>query len=94
MMTVDIAGIGELIMFAVVSILTIVFSILVVTAKDIVRAALSLIVALVSVAGIYVLLNAQFIGMVQILIYVGAIGVLILFAVMLTTQELKGGSDD
>lgn len=94
MMTVDIAGIGELIMFAVVSILTIVFSILVVTAKDIVRAALSLIVALVSVAGIYVLLNAQFIGMVQILIYVGAIGVLILFAVMLTTHELKGGSDD
>jgi NADH-quinone oxidoreductase subunit J len=94
MMTVDIAGIGELIMFAIVSILTIVFSICVVTAKDIVRAALSLIVVLVSIAGIYVLLNAQFIGMVQILIYVGAIGVLILFAVMLTTQELKGGSDD
>lgn len=94
MMTVDIAGIGELIMFALVSILTIVFSILVVTAKDIVRAALSLVVVLVSVAGIYVLLNAQFIGMVQILIYVGGIGVLILFAVMLTTQELKGGSDD
>jgi len=45
-------------------------------------------------AGIYVLLNAQFIGMVQILIYVGGIGVLILFAVMLTTQELKGGSND
>lgn len=94
MMTVDIAGIGELIMFAIVSILTIVFSICVVAAKDIVRAALSLVVVLVSVAGIYVLLNAQFIGMVQILIYVGAIGVLILFAVMLTTQELKGGSDD
>jgi len=94
MMTVDIAGIGELIMFALVSMLTIVFSILVVTEKDIVRAALSLIVVLVSVAGIYVLLNAQFLGMVQILIYVGGIGVLILFAVMLTTQELKGGSDD
>ena len=94
MMTVDIAGIGELIMFALVSMLTIVFSILVVTEKDIVRAALSLIVVLVSIAGIYVLLNAQFIGMVQILIYVGGIGVLILFAVMLTTQELKGGSDD
>lgn len=94
MMAIDIAGIGELIMFAVVSILAIVFSICVVAAKDIVRAALSLIVVLVSIAGIYVLLNAQFIGMVQILIYVGGIGVLILFAVMLTTQELKGGSDD
>lgn len=94
MMAIDIAGIGELMMFAVVSILTIVFSICVVAAKDIVRAALSLVVVLVSIAGVYVLLNAQFIGMVQILIYVGGIGVLILFAVMLTTQELKGGSND
>ena len=87
------AGIGELIIFALVSILTIGFSILVVTARDVVRAALSLVATLVSVAGVYVLLNAQFIGIVQILVYVGGIGVLILFAVMLTTQELKGDSD-
>ena len=87
------AGIIELITFALVSMLTIGFSILVVTARDVVRAALSLVATLVSVAGVYVLLNAQFIGIVQILVYVGAIGVLILFAVMLTTQELKGDSD-
>ena len=87
------AGIVELITFALVSMLTIGFSILVVTAKDVVRAALSLVATLVSVAGVYVLLNAQFIGIVQVLVYVGGIGVLILFAVMLTTQELKGDSD-
>ena len=87
------AGIIELITFALVSMLTIGFSILVVTAKDVVRAALSLVATLVSVAGVYVLLNAQFIGIVQVLVYVGGIGVLILFAVMLTTQELKGDSD-
>lgn len=87
------AGIGELIIFGLVSIITIVFSILVVTAKDVVRAALSLIAALIGVAGTYILLNAQFLGLVQVLVYVGAIGVLILFAVMLTTQELKGDSD-
>ena len=87
------AGIVELITFALVSMLTIGFSILVVTARDVVRAALSLVATLVSVAGVYVLLNAQFIGIVQVLVYVGGIGVLILFAVMLTTQELKGDSD-
>ena len=87
------AGIVELIVFGLVSIITILFSILVVTARDVVRAALSLVATLVSVAGVYVLLNAQFIGIVQILVYVGGIGVLILFAVMLTTQELKGDSD-
>ena len=87
------AGIIELITFALVSMLTIGFSILVVTARDVVRAALSLVATLVSVAGVYVLLNAQFIGIVQVLVYVGGIGVLILFAVMLTTQELKGDSD-
>ena len=86
-------GIGELIVFGLVSIITIVFSIFVVTAKDVVRAALSLVTSLVGVAGIYILLNAQFLGLVQVLIYVGAIGILILFAVMLTTQELKGDSD-
>ena len=86
-------GIVEFIVFALVSMLTIGFSILVVTARDVVRAALSLVAALVSVAGVYVLLNAQFIGIVQVLVYVGGIGVLILFAVMLTTQELKGDSD-
>lgn len=83
----------EFIVFALVSAITVLFSIFVVTARDVVRAALSLVATLVSVAGVYVLLNAQFIGIVQILVYVGAIGVLILFAVMLTTQELKGDSD-
>ncbi|MDF1532926.1 MAG: NADH-quinone oxidoreductase subunit J [Methanosarcinaceae archaeon] len=86
-------GIGELIIFGLVSIITIAFSIFVITSKDVVRAALSLIVTLIGVAGIYILLNAQFLGLVQVLVYVGAIGVLILFAVMLTTQELKGDSD-
>ncbi len=44
------------------------------------------------VAGLYILLNAQFLGIIQVLVYIGAIGVLILFAVMLTKRELGGGS--
>ena len=55
-----------------------------VSARNILRAALGLIIALVGVAGIYFVLEAEFVAVVQILVYVGAISILILFAVMLT----------
>jgi len=57
---------------------------LVVTSRNIVHAALYLVVALSSVAGTYLLLAAPFIAFVQVIIYVGAIVVLILFGIMLT----------
>jgi NADH-quinone oxidoreductase subunit J len=65
-------------------------SLVTVLAKDIVRAALGLVFAMFTVAGIFITLNAQFLGVVQILVYVGAVGVLILFAVMLTKNKLGG----
>jgi len=55
-----------------------------VSARNLIRAALGLIIALVGIAGIYFVLEAEFVAVVQILIYVGAISILILFAVMLT----------
>lgn len=55
-----------------------------VSAQNILRAALGLIVSFMGVAGVYFVLEAEFIGVVQILVYVGAIAILILFAVMLT----------
>ena len=57
---------------------------LVVTTRNIVRAALFLVLVFGAAAGIYVLLNAEFIAIVQILIYAGAVTVLILFSIMLT----------
>jgi NADH-quinone oxidoreductase subunit J len=57
---------------------------LVVTSRNVVHAALWLVVALASVAGIYLLLAAPFVAFVQVIIYVGAIVVLILFGIMLT----------
>ncbi len=84
-------GLVEAIIFAILSVLLIGLSIATITARDIVRAAMALVLSLLTVAGIYVTLNAQFLGIVQILIYVGAIGVMILFAVMLTK---KGGGSD
>lgn len=88
-----IANALEILVFAVMALLSISFAVFVVTAKDIVRSALALIVVMFVVAGMYILLNAQFLGVIQILVYVGAIGVLILFAVMLTKKEFGSDKD-
>ncbi len=56
----------------------------VVFARNTVYAALFLILALLAVAGIYILLASEFLALVQVLIYAGAITVLLLFALMLT----------
>ena len=88
-----IADVLEIMVFAVMALLSISFALLVVTAKDIVRSALSLIVVMFVVAGLYILLNAQFLGVIQVLVYVGAIGVLILFAVMLTKTDFGSDKD-
>jgi NADH-quinone oxidoreductase subunit J len=63
-------------------------AIAVVTARNVVHAALYLVVALLSVAGVYLLLGAEFVGWVQILIYVGAIVILFLFGLMLTKAPI------
>jgi len=58
--------------------------------RDVFRAALSLILLFMTVAGIYLLLHADFLAIVQILIYVGAISVLIIVAIMLTRDARQG----
>jgi NADH-quinone oxidoreductase subunit J len=59
-----------------------------VTSRNVVHAALSLVMTLASVAATYLLLGAEFIGWVQVIIYVGAIVVLVLFALMLTRAPI------
>ena len=63
-------------------------SIGVVTARNVVHAALYLVVTLLSVGGVYLLLGAEFVAWVQILIYVGAIVILFLFGLMLTKAPI------
>ena len=58
--------------------------------RDVFRAALCLIVLFMTVAGVYLLLHADFLAIVQILIYVGAISVLIIVAIMLTRDARHG----
>ncbi len=88
-----IGAVVEMAAFGLLSVITVFFAIFVVIAKDVVRAGLSLIMCMFGVAALYILLNAQFLGVVQVLVYIGAIGVLILFAVMLTKRELGGASN-
>ncbi len=66
-------------------------SIAVVQTRDLFRAALFLAAAFLSIAGLFVMLRAEFLAVVQILIYVGAISVLIIFAV-LTTRDVEHGN--
>ena len=77
----------QIIPFAIISLIMIGSSIMVIKSREVVHSAFHCIIVMMSAAGFYVLLNAQFIAVVQILVYVGAIGVMILFAVMLTTRE-------
>ena len=58
--------------------------------RDVFRAALCLILLFMTVAGVYLLLHADFLAVVQILIYVGAVSILIIVAIMLTRDARKG----
>lgn len=60
----------------------------VVTTKNVVYAALYLMVVLASVAGLFILLGAEFLGITQVLIYIGAVIVLFLFGIMLTGARI------
>ena len=66
----------------------------VVRSNNVVHAALYLVVSLLSVAGVYLLLGAEFVAWVQILIYVGAIVILFLFGLMLTKAPIGRDSLD
>ena len=62
---------------------------MVVTRNNLIHAALYLVVALFGVAVLYVLLDAGFLAMIQVLVYIGAIAILMIFAVMLTRGDFE-----
>lgn len=79
------------IVFWALAVSSIVAALAVVMLRDVFRAALFLVVALLGAAGLFVLMRAEFLAVVQVLIYVGAISVLIIFAVV-TTRDVEQGS--
>lgn len=66
--------------------------IMAVSARSLVRALVGLVAALFGTAGLYLLMNAPFMALMQLLIYVGAVTVLIFFAIMLTRGEDGDGT--
>ena len=76
--------------FWVIAVSTIIAAFAVVQLRDLFRASLFLVVSLVGVAALFVLLRAEFLAVVQVLIYVGAISVLIIFAVLMTRDVTEG----
>jgi len=79
------------VVFFVLAALIIGSALLVVTAKNVIHAALWMISSFFGVAALYMLMQAEFLAIVQVLVYIGAISVLILFAIMLTRHVTGEG---
>ncbi|GAB4569293.1 MAG: NADH-quinone oxidoreductase subunit J [Anaerolineae bacterium] len=79
----------ELLVFFVFAAITVLGGAGVVLARNLFRAALLLLLSLFGVAGLFVLLSAPFLAAVQVLIYMGGIAILIIFAVMLTRGMVR-----
>src|SRR5258706_16158664 len=70
--------------FAIIAVLTIAAAVAAMTLRNLVHCALAVAVAFAGLAAAYLQLDAQFVGFAQILVYVGAVAILIVFAVLLT----------
>lgn len=78
---------GTQIFFLIVGAVTLIAGLMVVTVRNLVHAALWLVATLFGVAIVYTLLNAGFLAVVQVVVYIGAIAILFIFAVMLTRRQ-------
>ena len=86
----------DLVAFFILSAIMILAAIYVVTDKEVVHSAFYLALVFLCVGFVYFFLEAEFIGVVQMLVYVGAITILFAFSIMLTRRYIikKGGDDD
>lgn len=87
---------GELIAFIGLALVAIVGGVLLITLTKVVHMVIALVFTFLGIAGIYMLLSAEFVAIVQILIYSGAITIVMLFGIMLTKHQendapAKGG---
>lgn len=73
--------------FWLLAVLTLLSGLMVAVVRNLVHAVLFLILSFIGVAGLYITLSADFVAVVQILIYAGAIAVLMIFAILLTPQS-------
>ncbi len=83
-------GLGGAIGFWVMAAVAVSGALAVVLLSNVFRAALALVLTFLGIAGLYVTLNADFLAAVQVLIYAGAIAVLLIFGIMLTRDTQRG----
>jgi len=88
LLALDIRFAIELLAFLAIAAITVLLSALVVYSNNIIHSALYLLGCFAGVAALYITLNAPFVGVAQVLVYIGAVGVLMLFAVMLTRKTI------
>jgi len=77
------------VVFAIIAIFTLTFALAAATNPRLMHAALSFAVMFVGVAAFFFLLGAEFVGLVQIFVYVGAVAVLIVFTILLTRRDAE-----
>ena len=86
--TIPFLGIGwDDLLFMTLASVMLIAGLLVVTMRDIIRCALAMIVCFAALAGLYVIASAPFVAAAEVLVYIGAISVLVLFAIMLTQTK-------
>ena len=73
--------------FVVIAVFTLATALAAATNPKLMHAALSFALAFVGVAAFYVLLGAEFVGLVQVFVYIGAVAVLVVFTILLTRRE-------
>jgi NADH-quinone oxidoreductase subunit J len=74
-------------LFTILAMLTVAGAVAAMSLRNLVHSVLALTVAFSGLAGVYLLLGAQFLGLAQVLVYVGAVAILIVFAVLLTRNS-------
>ena len=74
------------ILFYVFALLTVGFAFIVVFTENVIYSAVSLFASLLGIAGLYVLLHADFLAITQVMIYIGGILILLIFGIMLTSR--------
>jgi NADH:ubiquinone oxidoreductase subunit 6 (subunit J) len=79
----------ELFAFVFLAAATLVSALMVIHAKEIMHSVIYLASCFISIAALYIMLSAEFVAIIQILVYVGAVIVVILFGIMLTRREIK-----
>ena len=87
-------GIISIAAFYILAAVTVGSAVLVVAFKNLVHSVLVLAISFLGVAGFYLMLNADFIAMVQILVYAGAVCIMVVFGIMLTQQGGMRGSNE